>query len=101
MSSLGKCLFRSTTQFFDLVVSFFILSCMSYFYILENNPVSVALLVNIFFYSVGCLFVLFMVSFEMQKLLSLVRSHLFTFVIMSLVLVRSLACKEVREIPKA
>ena len=74
---------------------------MSYLYILENNPVSVALLANIFFYSVGCFFVLFMVSFEVQKLLSLVRSHLFTFVTGRLVLIHSLACKEVREIPKA
>ena len=29
--------------------------------------------------SVGCLFVLFMVSFAVQKLLSLIRSHLFIF----------------------
>ena len=74
---------------------------MSYLYILENNPVSVALLANIFFYFVGCFFVLFMVSFEVQKLLSLVRSHLFTFVTGHLVLIHSLAFKEVREIPKA
>ena len=94
MSSLEKCLFRSSTQFVDWVVSFFILSRMSYLYILENNPVSDALLANIFFYSVGCLFVLFMVSFEVQKLLSLVRSHLFTFVTMSLVLRHGLACKD-------
>ena len=33
----------------------------------------------IFSHSVGCLFVLLMVSFAVQKLLSLVRSHLFFF----------------------
>ena len=34
---------------------------------------------NIFSQSVGCLFVLFMVSFVVQKLLSLIRSCLFIF----------------------
>ena len=35
---------------------------------------------NIFSHSVGCLFILFSVSFALQKLLSLIRSHLFIFV---------------------
>ena len=34
---------------------------------------------NIFCLSVGCLLVLFMVSFAVQKLLSLIRSHLCSF----------------------
>ena len=34
---------------------------------------------NVFSYSEGCHFILFMVSFAMQKLLSLNRSHLFIF----------------------
>ena len=34
----------------------------------------------VFSHSVGCLFILFMVSFAVQKLLSLIRSHLFIFV---------------------
>ena len=41
---------------------------------------SVASFANIFSHSVGCCFVLFRVSFAVQKLLSLNRSHLFTFV---------------------
>ena len=53
---------------------------MSYFYILEINSLSVASFANIFSHSVGCLFVLFMVSFAVQKLLSLIRSHLFILV---------------------
>ena len=53
---------------------------MSYFYILEINPLSVAIFANIFSHSEGCLFILLMVSFAVQKLLSLVRSHLFIFV---------------------
>ena len=35
---------------------------------------------NIFSHSVGCLFVLFRVSFAVQKLLSLIKSHLLIFV---------------------
>ena len=54
---------------------------MSCLYILEINPLSVASFANIFSHFVGCLFVLFMVSFAVQKLLSLIRSHLFIFVL--------------------
>ena len=50
---------------------------MSCFYILEINPLSVASFANIFSHSVCCLFVLFMVFFATQKLLSLIRSHLY------------------------
>ena len=46
----------------------------------------VALFANIFSQSVGCLFILFMVYFAVQKLLSLIRSHLFIFVFMFIVL---------------
>ena len=35
---------------------------------------------KIFSHSVGCLFILFRVSFFVQKLLSLIRSHVFIFV---------------------
>ena len=35
---------------------------------------------NIFSHSVGCLFILFMVSFVVQKLVNLIRSHLFIFI---------------------
>uniref|UniRef100_A0A8D1ZG39 Uncharacterized protein n=1 Tax=Sus scrofa TaxID=9823 RepID=A0A8D1ZG39_PIG len=41
---------------------------------------SVASFANIFYHSVCCLFVLFRVFFALQKLLSLIRSHLFMFV---------------------
>ena len=42
-------------------------SCMSCLYILEINPLSVASLANIFFHSKGCLFILLLVSFAVQK----------------------------------
>ena len=44
------------------------------------NPLSVDSFPKIFPHSVGCLSILFRVSFAVQKRLSLIRSHLFTFV---------------------
>ena len=47
---------------------------------------SVNSLAKIFSHSVGCLFVLFRVSFVVQKLLSLIKSHLFisVFIVITL-----------------
>ena len=59
---------------------------MSCLYILEINPLSVDLFANIFSHSVGCLLVLFIVSFAVQKLLSLIQSHLFIFAFISFAL---------------
>ena len=59
---------------------------MSCLYILEINPLSVVSLANIFSHSEGCLFILFMVSFAVQKLLSLIRSRLFIFVLIFITL---------------
>ena len=59
---------------------FLILSSMSCLYILEINPLSIASFANIFSHSEGFLFVLFMVSFAVQKLSSLIRSCLLNFV---------------------
>ena len=57
---------------------------MNYSFILETNPLLVASFANIFPHAVDCLFILFMVSFAVQKLLSLTRSHLFIFVFISI-----------------
>ena len=44
------------------------------------NPLSVDSFANIFSHSVGCPFVLFRVSLKVEKLSSLIRSHLFILV---------------------
>ena len=86
MSSLEKCLFRSFSRFLIWLFVFLSLSCMSYLYIWEINPLSVISFSIIFSHSEGFLFTLLIVSFAVQKLLSLIRSDLFTFVFISITL---------------
>ena len=76
MSSLEKCLFRSAIFFLIGLFACFILSCMRCSYILEINPLLVNSFANIFSnISDGCFFILFMVSFAVPKLLSLISPH--------------------------
>ena len=77
MSSLEKYLFKSFPHFLIGLFIFLVLSCMSCLYMLEINPLLVVSFAFIFSHSEGCLFTLFIVSFIVQKLLSLIRFHLF------------------------
>ena len=86
MSSLEKCLFRSFSHFLIGLSALLVLSCMSCLYILEIKPLSAVSFAIIFSHSEGCLSTLVIVYFAVQKLLNLVRSHLFTFVFISVTL---------------
>ena len=72
---------RSSAHFLIGLFGFLTLSCMSYLYILDLNHLSVVSFAYTFSNSIGCLFILFMVSLKketktIQKCLHLARSHL-------------------------
>ena len=62
---------------------FLVLSCL---YILEINSLSVVSFAIIFSHSEGYFLILFIASFAVKKLLSLIKSHLFTFIFISVTL---------------
>ena len=69
ISSLEKYLLRSSAYF---LIFFLTLSCMSCLFILVINPFLVVLFAVIFSYFVCCLFILLIISFALEKLLSLI-----------------------------
>jgi len=69
LSSLEKCLFRSSIHCLTGLLVILIFNCISCLYILKINSLSVASFPNISPHSVGCLFVLFIVPFVLQNLM--------------------------------
>ena len=81
----GEMSFKVFCPFFAGLFAFLILSCMNCLNVLEINPLSVVSVARNFFpHSEDCLFILFMVSFAVQKLLDIIRSHLFIFILFPL-----------------
>ena len=77
MSSLEKCLFSSLTHF-SFIKSFIFLklNCRSYLHIFEISCLSIVSFAIIFSHSEGCLFILLIVSFVVQKLLQVWKGKL-------------------------
>ena len=86
MSSLEKCLFISLAHFLIGSFVFLELSCRCCLYIFQISCSSVASFAIIFSHYECCLFTLLIVSFVVQKLLSLIRSHLLIFAFISNIL---------------
>ena len=87
MSSLEKCLFKSFAH--SLMGYLFVSlewSCVSSLFILEIKPLSEVSLANMFFHTVGSLFISMLFSLDMQQLFILMRFHLFILSFMSLAL---------------
>ena len=72
---LGEMSNRSFAHFSIGLLAFLLLSYISCLYILEIKPLSVASFETIFSHSVSWFFVFFLVSFAVQKVVSLVRSQ--------------------------
>ena len=76
---MEKCLFRSPAYFSSSMFCVFVELYELFIYCGDKSRLS-GFVPNIFSNSVDCLFILFMVSFAVEKLLSLIRSHLFIFI---------------------
>ena len=83
MSFLERCQFRFSAHFFIGLFFCFILSCISSLYILNINLMG-HIICKCLFRSADFLFILLLVFFSGQNLLSLIRSHLLIFAFVAL-----------------
>ena len=84
--SLEKCLFGSSY----LLIKFFFFLMLSCLYLLALSPLLVVSFAYLFSHLVGYVFILLMVSFVVQKLLNLIRSYVFIFLLYLLSFMRQI-----------
>ena len=82
----GEMSFQVFCPFLNQVICFFNVELRICLCSLDINPVLVLSFANIFSHPVGCLFILSMISFAVQKFLSLFRFHVFIFAFISFAL---------------
>jgi hypothetical protein len=75
-TSFENCLFNSFAYLLIKLFVLFVFNFFNYLYILDINPLPIEQLGKIFFYSVGHLLILIIVSFAGQKLFNLIQFHL-------------------------
>ena len=78
----GEMSIRVFCPFFDCIVWFFVVFVVELYELFGNQ----VLVIYKYFFSFCRLFVLFIVSFAMQKLVNLIRSHSFILVFISIAL---------------
>ena len=74
------------------IIVFFVIKLYEPFVQFGNQSLVSCIILNIFSHSVGCLFILYMVSFAVKKVIYLIRSHLFIFAFISIVWIIFLYC---------
>ena len=83
---IGEMSIHVFCPFFNWVVGFFAVELYKLFIYYRDKPLLVASFGTIFSPSERCFFVFFLVSFSVQKLFSLMRSHGFIFALISIAL---------------
>ena len=93
MSSFEKSRFSSSAHLLIRLFVFLILGCIRCLCILGINLLSIISLTIIFAHSGACLFILFIIFFDVQKFLSLIRSHAFGFISIIHLILTVLGCE--------
>ena len=76
----GKMSLQIFCPFIKCPIYFWLLSCLSFLCILDINSFLDVWFADILLsHFISCLFILFMISFDVKKLFSLMQSHLFIF----------------------
>ena len=85
----GEISVQTPCSFLKSVICFLLLICRNFLYILDASPLSDICFANIFSHFVGCIFHFLESSFEIQKLLVLMKSYLFIYLFILVVVLVS------------